>query len=91
MKLEITYDDRDLVVIGTYHKGYAATMIDPGQHEHFAIDRVFDADVEVSHLFSDRQWESLAELALEAYSGEQEYAREQAAEWRREERMLGIA
>ena len=88
MKLTLTYDDRELTVTGTHHKAYAATMIDPGQPEHFAIDRVFDVDVDVSHLFSDREWEHLAELALDAAGAEHEYAREQAAEWRREERML---
>lgn len=88
MKITLNYDDRELTVTGTHHKAYAATMIDPGCDEHFAIDRVFDVDVEVSHLFSDREWEHLAEMALEASQGEQEYAREQAAEWRREERMM---
>lgn len=90
MKLTIQYDDRELTVTGTHHKAYAATMIDPGQPEHFAIDRVFDAGVEVSYLFSDIEWEHLGELALDASQGEQDYAREQAAEWKREEMRLGV-
>lgn len=91
MKLELNYDDRHLTVIGTHHEAYAATMIDPGQSEHFAIDRVFDGDTEIGYLFSDAQWEALAEAALDAAQGEDEFAREQAAEWKREEMRLGWA
>ena len=89
MKLELTYDDRNLTVTGTHHEAYAATMIDPGSPEHFEISRVFDGDIEISYLFSDAQWEALAEAALDAAQGEDEFAREQAAEWRREDMRMG--
>lgn len=89
MKLTLTYDDVDLVVTGAYHRGYAATWTDPAEPEHFEVYRVMDRDVDVTHLYDDEQMQEIEALALEAVGDEQDYAREQAAEWRREERMLG--
>ncbi|MNL69314.1 hypothetical protein D3C87_1941620 [compost metagenome] len=50
---------------------------------------VKDAGVDVTYLHDDDWLEEIAQLALAAVSDEHEYAREQAAEWRREEQLLG--
>lgn len=89
MRLTIQYDDVDLIVTGAYHRGYSATWTDPAEPEHFEVYRVMDAGVDVTYLHDDDWLDAIAALALEAVGDEAEYAREQAAEWRREERMLG--
>lgn len=90
MKLQITYEDVDLVVTGEYHRGYSATWADPAEPEHFEVYRVTDAGVDVTYLHDDDWLDAIAELALQACSDEQDYAREQAAEWRREDMRLGM-
>lgn len=90
MKLHISYEDMDLVVTGEYHRAYAATWIDPGCDESFEVYRVMDRDVDVTHLYDDEQLQEIEALALEAVGDEAEYAREQAAEWKREDMRLGM-
>lgn len=88
MRLTIQYDDVDLIVTGEYHRGYSATWTDPAESESFEVYRVMDRDVDVTHLYDDEQLQEIEALALEAYGAEDDFAREQAAEWKREERML---
>lgn len=90
MKLSIEYDDLSLIVTGSYHRGYRATWTDPAEPEHFEVYRVMDRDVDVTHLYDDEQLQEIEALALEAVGDEQEYAREQAAEWRREDMRPGM-
>lgn len=87
MKLNLTYDDLDLVVTGEFHRGYRATWTDPAEPESFEVYRVMDNGIDVTYLHDDDWLDAIAELALQACSDEAEYAREQAAEWKREERM----
>ncbi|SPA44639.1 hypothetical protein [Cupriavidus taiwanensis] len=89
MKLTIEYDDLSLVVTGEYHRGYSATWIDPGCDEQFEVYRVMDRDVDVTHLYDDAQMQEIEALALEAYGAEDEFARDYAAECKREDARLG--
>jgi hypothetical protein len=89
MKLPITYDGLQLVVTGEYHRGYSATWMDPGEPEHFEVYRVMDRDIDVTYLHDDDWLDKIEALALEAVGDEQDYAREQAAEWKREEQLFG--
>lgn len=89
MRLTITYDDRTLVVTGAYHRGYAATWTDPGEPESFEVYTITEAGVDITDIVSNAAFCEIEALALEDVGDEADYAREQAAEWRREERMLG--
>ncbi|PZX29432.1 hypothetical protein C7416_104437 [Cupriavidus phytorum] len=88
MKLTLTFDDRALVVTGEHHRGYSATWTDPGEPESFEVYTITEAGVDITDIVSNAAFCEIEALALEAVEGEQEYAREQAAEWKREERML---
>ncbi|SOY65631.1 hypothetical protein CBM2586_B10226 [Cupriavidus phytorum] len=88
MKLDITFDDRALVVTGEFHRAYAATWTDPGEPESFEVYTITEAGVDITDIVSNAAFCEIEALALEAVGGEMEYAREQAAEWKREERML---
>lgn len=90
MKLTLTYDDRELIVTGEYRRGYSATWMDPGEPEHFEVYRVMDRDVDVTHLYDDEQLQEIEALALEACSDDDEYARDYAADMRREDARLGM-
>lgn len=89
MKLDITYEDRELVVTGSYHKGYSATWTDPGEPESFEVYTITEAGVDITDIVSNAAFCEIEALALEAAGGEMEFAREQAAEWKREEQLFG--
>lgn len=89
MKLTITFDDRTLVVTGEHHRGYSATWTDPGEPESFEVYTITEAGVDITDIVSNAAFCEIEALALEACGDEAEYAREQAAEWKREEQRLG--
>jgi hypothetical protein len=89
MKLTITYDDRELIVTGEYHRGYSATWTDPAEPESFEVYRVMDRDVDVTEILENEALDEIAELALQACGDEQEYARDSYYEGLREEQLLG--
>lgn len=77
-----------LRVTGDYSPAESQTWTDPGCDASFEVYRVTDSGIDVTHLHED-DMDEIEALALEAAGDEHEYAREQAAEWKREERMLG--
>lgn len=79
-----------LSVTGEYSPAEAQTWTDPGWDASFVAYTVIDkgSGIDVTHLHED-DMDEIEALALEAVGDEHEYAREQTAEWRREERMLG--
>ena len=81
-----------LVVEYRYGKGYRQTMTDPGEPEHVEIGRVYvkagDAINPLPEWMLEPLTEQLERLCLADWHGANEYAREQAAEMRREDLML---
>ncbi|SOY79967.1 hypothetical protein CBM2599_A120532 [Cupriavidus taiwanensis] len=88
MKLEITFEDRALVVTGEHHRAYAATWTDPGESESFEVYTITEAGVDITDIVSNAAFCEIEALALEACGDEAEYARDSYYEGLREERML---
>lgn len=84
----IEFNGVDLRVTGDYCAAYSATWTDPGCDASFEVYKITDAGIDVTHLHED-DMDEIEALALEAVGDEAEFAREQAAEWRREEQLLG--
>lgn len=88
--VSISHHGAALQVSGTYHRGYDATLEEPGQDEHFEVSTITDAGVDVMHLQDDEALEEIAGLALEAHHDLQAYEACEAADRQREERRFAF-
>jgi hypothetical protein len=88
--ITITHNGTELLVSGSYCRGYDATLEQPGEPEAFYVDTVTDSDVDVTHL---HDLDEIAGLALEAHLDREECEACEAADRQREERRFtyGVA
>ncbi|WP_354686713.1 hypothetical protein [Cupriavidus necator] len=85
--LQIEIDGITLTVTGDHIEGYAPSWTDPGEPESFEVWTLTDSGVDVLHLHDENEIEA---LALEACGAEDEYARDYAADMRREDARMGM-
>lgn len=89
----ITHHAATLQVSGTFFRGYAHSLEEPGAPDTFEVAAVTDSGVDVMHLHDDADLEEIAGLALNAYLDGQAVDAWEEAERRRDESRLqqGVA
>lgn len=85
--VSISHNGTDLKVSGTYRRGYAATLEQPGENECFEVDTVTDSGIDVTHL---HDLDEIGGLALEAHLDNEAAEACEAADRQREERRFAF-